>query len=111
MPTRSFSPPAPTLLAAGALALSLGGALTLWRGERAPDRAPAAARAASVPAPLCYTRHGVCPTAPAPVGAPCGCPHALRGIALGHVGWLEDATPAADEDADAPGWAEPAAGP
>src|SRR5689334_2845463 len=111
MPTRPLTPRAPTLLAAGALALLLGSAATLWRdagGSR--HQAPPATRAA-VPAPLCYTRHGVCPTAPAPVGAPCGCPHALRGVAPGRVGWLEDATPAADKDADAPAWAEPAAGP
>jgi hypothetical protein len=111
MPFRSLTPRAPTLLAAGSLVLLLGGAASLWRGEGFPDRRPAPARIAAAPAPLCVTRHGVCPTAPAPAGAPCGCPHALRGITPGRVGWLGDATPAADEDADAPAWAEPAAGP
>jgi hypothetical protein len=111
MPIRSLGPRAPTLLAAGTLVLFLGGATILWRdqgGSRRP--APPAARTA-VPAPLCYTRHGICPTAPAPVGAPCGCPHTLRGVTLGHVGWIEDATPAPDRDEDNPAWAEPAAGP
>ena len=103
MPTRSFSPPAPTLLAAGALALSLGGTLTLWRGERAPDRARAAGRSSG--------RHGAgtlvlhpprrLPHRAGPGRRALRLPAALRGGALGHVGWLEDATPAADEDADA----------
>ncbi len=34
---------------------------------------------------VCMTRYGMCPINPVPAGAPCSCPHPLRGSVPGHV--------------------------